>query len=36
MSGNTSAPQKVQLKSLKNKPPRAMINSFDDVLATAN
>lgn len=36
MSGNTSLSQKVQLKSIKNKPRRAVINYFDDVLAATN
>ena len=36
MTGNTSLSQKAQLKSIKNKPRRAVINYFDDVLAAAN
>jgi len=36
ISGNTSIEQKVPLKGLKTKPRRAMVNYYDDVLATAN
>ncbi len=36
MAGNTVVEQKVPLKSLKAQPHRAMINYYDDVLATAN
>ena len=34
MIGPTTAPQKVPLKGLKAKPRRAMINYYDDVLAS--
>ena len=34
--GNTSVEQKVPLKGLKTKPKRALVNYYDDVLATAN
>jgi hypothetical protein len=34
--GNNSAPGKVPLKGLKTKPRRAMINYYDDVLASPN
>jgi aminopeptidase N len=36
LSGNTTAEQKVPLKGLKEKPRRALINYYDDVLASAN
>jgi len=36
LSGNTSDSGKVPLKGLKTKPRRAMINYFDDVLASPN
>jgi hypothetical protein len=36
LAGNTAVEQKVPLKGLKAKPRRAMINYYDDVLATAN
>ena len=36
ISGNTSIEQKVPLKGLKTKPRRAIVNYYDDVLATAN
>lgn len=35
MKGNSSVEQKVPLKGLKDKPKRAVVNYFDDVLATA-
>jgi aminopeptidase N len=34
--GNTSVEQKVPLKGLKTKPKRAIVNYYDDVLASAN
>jgi len=36
LSGNTSNSGKVPLKGLKNKPKRALINYYDDVLASPN
>jgi hypothetical protein len=36
MIGNTSIEQKVPIKGLKTKPRRAVLNYFDDVLASAN
>jgi hypothetical protein len=36
ITGNTSIEQKVPLKGLKTKPRRAIVNYYDDVLATAN
>jgi Peptidase family M1 domain len=36
LSGNSSIDQKVPIKGLKEKPRRAMINYYDDVLASAN
>ena len=36
ISGNTSIEQKVPLKGLKTKPRRAVVNYYDDVLATGN
>jgi hypothetical protein len=36
LAGNTAVEQKVPLKGLKAQPRRAMINYYDDVLATAN
>jgi hypothetical protein len=36
MVGNTTIEQKVPLPGLKDKPKRAMVNYFDDVLATAD
>ncbi len=35
-SGNTSVEQKVPLKGLKDRPKRALINYYDDVLASPN
>jgi hypothetical protein len=34
--GNMTVEQKVPLKGVKEKPRRAMINYYNDVLATAN
>jgi len=34
--GNNSVDQKVPLKGLKAKPRRAMVNYYDDVLASPN
>jgi len=34
LAGNTTVEQKVPLKGLKEKPRRAMINYYDDVLAS--
>jgi len=34
MDGNASVDQKVPLKGLKQKPRRAMLNYYDDVLAS--
>jgi len=34
LSGNTSIEQKVPLKGVKAKPRRALINYYDDVLAS--
>jgi len=34
VAGNTSVEQKVPLKGLKEMPKRAMLNYFDDVLAS--
>jgi len=36
LAGNTSVEQKVPLKGLKTKPRRALINYYDDVLASPN
>ena len=36
LSGNTTAEQKIPLKGLKEKPRRAVVNYYDDVLASAN
>lgn len=36
LTGNTSVDQKIPLKGLKTKPRRAMVNYYDDVLATPN
>lgn len=36
LTGNTSVEQKVQLKGLKTKPRRALLNYYDDVLASPN
>jgi hypothetical protein len=36
IAGNTSIDQKVPLKGLKTKPRRAMVNYYDDVLASPN
>ena len=36
IAGNTSIDQKVPLKGLKTKPRRAVLNYYDDVLASAN
>ncbi len=36
ISGNTSVEQKVPLRGLKTKPRRAMLNYYDDVLASPN
>jgi hypothetical protein len=36
MVGNASIDQKVPLKGLKDKPKRALVNYYDDVLASAN
>jgi hypothetical protein len=36
VSGNSSIEQKVPLKGLKTKPRRAVINYYDDVLASPN
>ncbi len=36
LSGNTSIDQKIPLKGLKTKPRRAVINYYDDVLASPN
>jgi aminopeptidase N len=36
LTGNTSISQKVSLKALKTKPRRALINYYDDVLASPN
>jgi len=36
LTGNTSVEQKVQLKGLKTKPRRAVLNYYDDVLASPN
>ena len=36
LNGNTSVEQKIPLKGLKTKPRRAVVNYYDDVLATPN
>lgn len=36
LAGNTTIDQKVPLKGLKTKPRRALINYYDDVLASPN
>jgi hypothetical protein len=36
LAGNTSVEQKVPLKGVKAKPRRALINYYDDVLASPN
>ncbi len=36
LAGNTSVEQKIPLKGLKTKPRRAMVNYYDDVLASPN
>jgi len=36
LNGNTTLEQKVPLKGVKDKPRRAMVNYYDDVLASAN
>jgi hypothetical protein len=36
LTGNTSIDQKIPLKGLKTQPRRAVINYYDDVLATPN
>jgi len=36
MAGNTTVEQKIPLKGLKEKPRRAMLNYYDDVLASPN
>jgi hypothetical protein len=36
LTGNTSVEQKVPLKGLKSKPRRALVNYYDDVLASPN
>jgi hypothetical protein len=36
MLGNTTVEQKVPLKGLKTKPKRALVNYYDDVLASPN
>jgi len=36
LTGNTSVEQKVPLKGLKTKPRRAVLNYYDDVLASPN
>ncbi len=36
LAGNTSVEQKVPIKGLKDKPKRALINYYDDVLASPN
>jgi hypothetical protein len=34
--GNSSFEQKIPLKGLKDKPHRAIVNYYDDVLASSN
>jgi hypothetical protein len=36
MNGNTSVERKVPLKGVKEKPRRALMNYYDDVLASVN
>jgi hypothetical protein len=36
LAGNSSVEQKVPLKGLKDKPHRALVNYYDDVLASPN
>jgi len=36
MSGNNSTDQKIPLKGLKTKPRKAILNYYDDVLASPN
>ncbi len=36
ITGNTSVEQKVPIKGLKDKPRRALVNYYNDVLASAN
>jgi hypothetical protein len=36
LTGNTSFEQKVPIKGLKEKPRRALVNYYDDVLASEN
>jgi hypothetical protein len=36
MNGNTSVEQRVPLKGVKEKPRRALMNYYDDVLASGN
>ena len=36
LTGNTSFDQKIPLKGLKTKPRRAVLNYYDDVLASPN
>ena len=36
LTGNTSFEQKVPIKGLKEKPRRALVNYYDDVLASDN
>ena len=36
LTGNTAVEQKIPLKGLKEKPHRAVVNYYDDVLASPN
>jgi hypothetical protein len=36
LTGNNSIEQKVPIKGLKTRPRRAVVNYYDDVLASAN
>jgi hypothetical protein len=36
MEGNASIEQKVPLRGVKTKPKRALVNYYDDLLASAN